>query len=312
MIHPDESMRPAGRQPRAAVVTALATLLTLSCSEEPPAAPELSPAVITGSLAVVATVTGVDVDGDGFDVRVDGGSPRWIAGGSALAFADLVPGRHTVSVEHIASNCVLEGSNPHTVIVLAREVTVFVFDVACFSRSNGFIRVQVLTPGFDRFSASLDDGSFVNSEDGIVLFTDLLPGPHFVRLQLDAGVCVIDGSNPQPVTVTASQVAGARFTLTCPSAAGSLLISVTTTGAHQPREYQVYVQQSDDYYCYSYTCQWRVVNANGTVRFDGLPLVLHYVALQLVPRNCTVTPGFQTVLIRDDRSADAAFAVSCS
>ena len=293
---------------------ALVALLAFGCSEDSPAAPELPPPPpVTGSIIVVATVTGKDIDPDGFLVRLNGGSPRQLASAAALVFAELVPSLHTVTIENIAPNCVLRDEPSRTVTVISREATAVLFSVHCQDRlADGILRVSVATPGFSTFGVVLGSGPIVNASNGKVLFTDVPSGTYSLRLELDAEPCVIDEPNPRTVTVVAGQITDVAFSMTCPDPGRTLVVAVTTTGTNQPDGYVIRLQEEDDFYCYSYTCRFKSVTANGSVRFDGLSVVSYYVQLQHVPANCNASPEFHSsVMVQADRPVQVAFAIHC-
>jgi hypothetical protein len=292
----------------------MVALLAFGCTEEPPTAPLVPPPPTTGSIVIVATVTGDDIDPNGFEIRVDDGSPQTVANEAAVVFADLTPGLHAVSIEHIASNCVLRGDNPRTVAVIERKAAAVVFSVHCLDRQTaGAIRVSVVTPGFSAFGAALGTGPVVNALNGKVLFIDLFSSMYSVGLHIDSGACTVDEPNPRTAAVTAGAITDVAFSLTCPGPGRSLLVAVTTTGTNQPGDYTIRVQEPSDYYCYYGTCQFRNVSANGTVRFDELSLVDYYVELERVPANCSASPEFHgNVSVQSDRLVQVAFAVHCT
>ena len=291
---------------------ALVALLAFGCSDDSPTLPPALP--VTGSIIVVVTVTGRDIDPDGFLVRLNGGSPRQLASAAALVFAELVPSLHTVTIEHIAPNCVLRDEHSRTVTVIPREATAVLFSVHCQDRlADGILRVSMATPGFSTFGVALGSGPIVNASNGKVLFTDVPSGTYSLRLELDAEPCVIDEPNPRTVTVVAGQITDVVFSMTCPDPGRTIVVAVTTTGTNQANGYVIRLQEADDFYCYSSTCQFKSVTANGSVRFDKLSVVSYYVQLDRVPAHCNATPAFHgSVMVQVDRPVQVAFAVHCT
>jgi hypothetical protein len=295
------------------LLAAFIPLALLACSEDPSGSPAEPQQPATGSIVVAATVTGEDAhrDTDGFQVRVDGGSPRTITDGSALVFPDLSADLHSVTIEHVASNCIVRDENPRTVTVVARQAAAVVFHVDCQPPpTTGGIQVSVATPGFTTFGAALGTGPVVSAVDGAVIFMEVAPGTYSVRLSIDAEACTIGEPNPRTAAVTAGQITRVTFSVTCPPPTGSILVAVTTTGANLPGGYNVRVGEVTDYYCYYYTCQFAFVLRNGSVRFDGLSLIAYYIQLG-VPRNCSVSPAIRNVQVEANRVVPVAFAVSC-
>ncbi len=295
----------------------LSALVAISCSDDPtavPPAPRSEPAPpATGSLVVVIAAGSADVDLDGYTVVLNGTARGKLFTGSSMVFPDMTPGDLMVGLEDIAANCVVREAAPRVVRIIAHQVTTALFTAVCLPEQTGGIRVRLMTPGFDRYSAAVDGGRAVQARDGFVLLTDVAPGTRAVRLVMDASPCQIHGQNPQAITVEAGRFADAFFSLVCPIPAGSLVATVNTTGPNQPSSFSIMVTEMDDLYCYTYTCRYANVGATGSVRFDGLRLRKHYVELRAVPRHCAATPQYvNNVPIRADSIAHVAFSVVCS
>ena len=82
---------------------------------------ELSFAVVcaetTGSIQVTTVVTGTSLDPDGYTLAVDGGPAQPVGNNAAISIGALAPGSHTVMLDGIAANCVLEGEHSVPVAV---------------------------------------------------------------------------------------------------------------------------------------------------------------------------------------------------
>jgi hypothetical protein len=114
----------AGLVARAAALPALAIAFA-ACHHEP-SAPR------TGAIRVWATVTGADLDADGFQVRVDGGTAHPLAaGGTGLSIGGLPPGAHTVTLSGLSANCAADAPTPRPVQVAANDTTPVAFVVTC-------------------------------------------------------------------------------------------------------------------------------------------------------------------------------------
>ena len=309
MTKPEDvhGMHPAGWRWGRASSAVVCAVATFACAEEPATAPvrQVPPVPVTGSIVVLASIHGKDPDPDGFQVRVDEGSPRTITSESRALFADMTPGEHTVRVDGIAANCALTDPNPRTVFVVAREVTTVVVTVDCLARGTG-IRVHV-SRGFDRFGLVIGDSIVVYTTDGRIV-VGLPAGVHWVRLLLDAGACALDGStpNPRPVSVMEGRYTDAYFFVYCP-----LVVRVTTTGPNQPAGYSAWIAQVDDFYCYS-SCFGHRVDATGDVNFSLTPDLEYDVSLREVPSNCTASPAIHRVAILAGTRTVAEFVVRCS
>src|SRR5712692_4651960 len=74
---------------------------------------------ITGSVAVMVATTGVELDPDGYMVRVDGGPGEYAPLNAATIFSGVLAGTHSVSLDGVAPNCTVAPSNPRSVDVVA-------------------------------------------------------------------------------------------------------------------------------------------------------------------------------------------------
>ncbi|MCI0432293.1 MAG: hypothetical protein L0271_01400 [Gemmatimonadetes bacterium] len=293
----------AGRRYGSARIAAMCAagvcaVVTLACRDEPPAAPVLPPEPATGSIIAATTVTGEDIDMDGFDIRVDDGSPRTVTQGSAVVFAGLAPGPHTVSVDHVASNCALSDANPRTVTVVANEATGVLIRANCQARvTPGSIRVLVVTPGFSSFGAAVGAGGIVQAVAGTVVFTNLAPGIHSVALHISAGVCTIDGPNPRQVSVTGGRTTDVPFSLTCPQT-GSIRVQVVTPG------FPAFGAGLG---------AGAVVHAvGGTVHFTNLAPGVYSVTLIIDPGACTVDGlNPRQASVKVGQTTDVPFSLTC-
>ena len=111
-----------------------------------------------GTLELNVATTGVDIDADGFALRVDGGSPQDIPANGTLSVTAL-SGRHALDITGIAFNCDVTAA-PTTVIVSAAATTRVDVRVACtpylrnaivyVSDQFGFNEVMVMRPDGSR------------------------------------------------------------------------------------------------------------------------------------------------------------------
>jgi TolB protein len=84
---------------------------------------------LTGARIKVST-TGQNPDPDGYRVVVDG-SDRGAIPANGTMLTRLDPGRRTISLAGLASNCAIEGSAAHTVTIVTAEVATTDFVVVC-------------------------------------------------------------------------------------------------------------------------------------------------------------------------------------
>ena len=127
----------------------LATV-SLSCTD--------STGPATGSLDVtISTASAViDVDPDGYSLRVDAEAGRSIPATSAALHLDLPPGNHAVRLEGLAPNCSMTGPTELSVEVISGRTTFVAFGVTCVA-NTGTIRVTTSTSG-----AGASDSDFIS------------------------------------------------------------------------------------------------------------------------------------------------------
>ena len=171
-----------------------------------------------GTLEVVATTTGINLDPDGYTLSVDGGTPRSLPSNGADTVASLSIGTHTITLAGVASNCLLGGENPRTVEIAVSGVTSLQYHIACSQPPGIFVSAattgEELDP--DGYEAAVDGGVPEPLEiNGSVRIGGLAPGEHDVALLDVADNCVVAGNNPLRVVVPSGSTATADFTVSC-------------------------------------------------------------------------------------------------
>jgi len=220
---------------------------------------------------------------------------------------NLAPGAHTVSLT-VARICTVTSSNPVTVTVASGATTDIAFSVTCVA--HGTVQVTLATTGpnapatfhvavigafdnYNRYSASVPRNGAVS--------LDVYPGLYDVRLTVPVN-CTVAG--PGGVSVVLGTTIKIAFSVTC-MPAGTLGVTVATTGPNAPGTYTVGVDPSGGNYLYSVT-----ISSNGTVTMI-LPPGSHTVQL-VVPPFCTVTgPNSVSVNISPGTTTDIGFSVVC-
>jgi len=91
-----------------------------------------------GTLTVAVTTTGVDLDVNGYTVRVDGREPMTVDRDGSRTVDELGVGAHTVTVGGVASNCAVDGGPTRTAIVRPAELLLVGFAVICSAREIAF------------------------------------------------------------------------------------------------------------------------------------------------------------------------------
>ena len=122
-----------GENPRNVDIAAASTTsldLNITCSEP------------VGSISVGATTTGEDLDPDGYQVAVDGGTSRPLSINGSVLIGGLTAGEHEVALAGVADNCAIAEQNPRTVTAMGGSTADAAFSVTCSP-------IPLAAPGFD-------------------------------------------------------------------------------------------------------------------------------------------------------------------
>lgn len=280
---------------------------------------------ITGSVAVTAVTSGIDLDANGYAVQMDNGTPRTLAANATTVLEGLSAGDHSVTLSGAAANCTVAGDNPRTVSVttgaITRDTARTTFAVTCVS-TIGALKVTAATSG-----AELDpNGYFVGVDEtcytgyygyeycdyawtgrvganGAVTIPRLSVGEHTVQLDDVASNCTLAGANPRTANVPSGDTVELAFTITCVQT-GRIEVAVTSTGADiDPDGYAVVVRGN----------VVGTIAVNGTLAVGSLLPGDYQVSLQGVSGNCAVgAPNPRTVTVTSGATTAAAFAITCS
>src|SRR5262245_28823488 len=120
--NPLPGFRRRRRLPRALV--ALAATALLSCSEN-----QLAP--VNRDVTVSVLTSGDDIDLDGYVVVLDNRPFKPVGANEQITIPKLAPGRHTVSLDSVASNCVVVGSQTQFVNTESSDEPVVHFALYC-------------------------------------------------------------------------------------------------------------------------------------------------------------------------------------
>ena len=185
----------------------------------------------TGSIRVTTATTGTELDPDGYVVVVDQddyypreGEP--IDRDGTLTFARVPGGEHSVSLEDVARNCLVVGSNPRAVAVAPGVETSVTFVVQC--ERAGHLRVITQTSGTDvdptGYTAGIVTAQFDTATTllGTDTVTVALPrGDFTVTLGGLTTNCELAGANGRMGTIHSGDTAEVKFDVAC-VAAGEL------------------------------------------------------------------------------------------
>jgi hypothetical protein len=262
----------------------------------------------TGSIEVTLTVAGDAPDADGCVFTVDGASQRRILSGESTTYTGLSVGQHEVAISDVAGNCQVLGEAVRSISVAADQTATSTFAVTC-AQGTGSIAVSVSTSGDnqdpDGYEVVVDGGApAAIGINGSMTAAGLAAGDHAVALEGVAANCSVAGDNPRTVSVTAGQATQTAFSVSCTSAAGSIEVSVSTTGEDQdPDGYDVVIDGGAP----------SQIGVNGTTTAGGLTPGDHTVALEDVASNCSVSGGAsRTVSVTADQTTAVSLDVTCA
>lgn len=182
-----------------------------------------------GTLRIVMSTSGADLDANGYDVVVDEycyyyyyygnycySTWEGTVGANETVTLPTIPiGDHSILVRDIARNCAVTGTNPRTVTVPSAATVDAAFAISCVQL--GTVAVTVATTGVDP-----DSNGYVVTFDGVTYDTTaaigtngsvtakLLPGDYTVRLSGVSLNCEITSPHP----INASVVSGSTIALT--------------------------------------------------------------------------------------------------
>jgi hypothetical protein len=263
------------------------------------------------SLTVTTTTAGVELDPDGYSMTIDA-LPGQTIGVSASVTVDRLPdGPHSVTLNGIAANCVVDGDNPKSVTTSANVTATLAFAVNC-AASTATLTVTTATTGTspdpDGYTLSVDEvarGPIGNAET--LDITGLTPGAHSVGLSGLAANCQVSGDNPVRFSAVGGQTATASFAITCTTiqpGTGSIQVTTSTSGTPpDPDGYSLSVDGG--------AAQSIGINSNQT--FAGLSVGTHSVRLTGASSNCKVAgENPRSLAVTQGQTATTAFAITCS
>jgi hypothetical protein len=113
-----------------------------------------SPPPTTGAVKVNVVSGGQNIDPTGYvvSVTVVGNLVRTtnVNGNGYVVFSDLAAGEHAVTLEDVAANCIVGGSNPRSVTVIAGITVETTFDVTCSAPPTRRVKiVNDINPGLN-------------------------------------------------------------------------------------------------------------------------------------------------------------------
>jgi len=175
-----------------------------------------------GGVFVSTSTTGVDLDGDGYTLTLDGEVSQAIATNGSVTYTQLSAGDYSLALSGVAANCTLSAANPRSVTVRSGATVSTTFALSCApTRSgSGSLTVTTSTTGSNLppngYTVTVDGtlSQPIATTNGSVTFTGPA-GDHPVALSGVASNCTVSGANPQTVTVLADGTATTTFSVTC-------------------------------------------------------------------------------------------------
>lgn len=93
-----------------------------------------------GILVLRTETHGVDLDPDGYSIRLDGQAPRAIGLTDSLVLEEVASGEHSVDLNGLAENCSTTGENPLPIITQAAMRTEVTIQVTCVASAGARVR----------------------------------------------------------------------------------------------------------------------------------------------------------------------------
>ena len=280
---------------------------------------------VTGVIEVTTATSGVDLDANGYQVSLDGGTPQAVGVNGVVRFSGVSGGDHLVSLGDAAPNCLVSGENPRTLPVavggVTRDTARTTFAVAC-EPATGTARIITATTGADPdpdgYRMVVDCYDYYGyacyyyyhaeqmSPNDTVVLAGVPSGSHTFQIDGVAQNCTVTGENPRTVHVTGGATTEVTFTVTC-AATGSMQVTTATTGVDpDPNGYGVVLDGA-------IMDTSAVVGANASVSISNLVAGDYSVTLFGVAANCDlVGPNPRTVSVPSGGTAAVAFDVTCA
>jgi hypothetical protein len=263
---------------RCTLLLLLAVATALACTEN------TSPT--TGQADVTLSVSGLDIDPNGFDVVVDGNSATTIAGSGSVT-VDLLIGQHTVTLGGLAANCTLQLPVADRITVSQGETVRVDFAVIC-TALTGVVKINAATTGLDfdpdGYQISVGSSAVQVTANGSAWIANVAGGTYSLSVGGLAPNCVAAGSNPTDVSVSVGGVvrdtALVNLSVSCTATTGVLKVTTVTTGPDpDPDGYTARIDGGVA----------NVLATNGVGPITGVPGGAHSVQLAGMADNCSVT-----------------------
>jgi len=177
----------------------------------------------TGAVELAATITGAELDPNGYGVAVDGGVRQAVRVNHTITLSGLKVGSHSVMLVGLPTHCTVSGANPRAVSVAAGATAQVAFSGTCLA-ATGTLAVRVVkSVEFDPngYSLSLDGAApeFVPAlypgYEQLTRFAGLSSGVHRLSISGVAAHCAASPPTPPAFTITAGTVTQVTIALVC-------------------------------------------------------------------------------------------------
>jgi Tol biopolymer transport system component len=259
------------------------------------------------ALEIRTTTTGTELDPDGYQVSVDGGSPQAIGLVDSLVVDPLPAGPHTVTLSGLADNCGVPGGPTVTATVEAGKTAEVSYTVDC-SPTHGRIVVFTTTTGDsldpNGYQVQLDDtGQGPIGVNDSLSIQGVPPGDRVLTLRDVSANCDVDGNNPRHINMNPGEIDSVKFRVRCQRPVGTIAVQVTSSGTPaDPDGYTVSLDQGPG----------QPVDVSDTLALSDVAVGSHSVTLAGLAPNCHVQSDNPVqVEVTLGASVTAAFVVSC-
>ena len=264
----------------------------------------------TGTLEIISSTTGVELDDDGYTVQVDGGAAQPLGPTATLEITDVPSGPHTILLAGASANCAVGGPNPRSISITGGQAASLTFAVAC-GPTTGSLRITSATtgpsPDPDGYTITVDGtAGGTLAANGEITIAGLASGTHTVGIAGVSGNCQVDGENPRSVPVTPGSTAEAAFSIVCqtpPPNTGTLRITTVTSGPGTDADgYAFSVDGTGN----------QPIGLNATGAVTNLEAGTHSIQLLGVAAHCTLSAANpRSVVVPGGGTVAVTFTLTC-
>ena len=175
----------------------------------------------TGNVRIQIVTSGVEIDPDGYQLRIDS-SAIAVAVADTITYTELAVGSAQVTLAGVAPNCEVQGENPLSVTINTNATTQATVNVQCAATAT----IEAVTDtwgsehdpdGYHFLIDGVDKGAMTS--DGSMQLTGVIAGEHTITLDGVAANCLVRGEYPRKVDLTGGSSQRIRFEIGCIPAA---------------------------------------------------------------------------------------------